>query len=57
MLSFDFVRESIAIGYIVLTHILGKINPVDILSKHWGFSETLPMLIALLFMAADTMMI
>jgi len=57
MLSFHFVREAIAAGYIVLTHIPGKINPADILSKHWGFSETWPMLKALLFTAGDTMMI
>jgi len=56
MLSFHFVREDIAAGYIVLTHIPGKINPTDILSKHWGFSETWPMLKALLFTAGDTMM-
>ena len=54
MLSFHFVREAIAAGYIVLTHIPGKINPTDILSKHWGFSETWPMLKALLFTAGDT---
>ena len=57
MLSFHFVREAIAAGYIVLLHIPGKINPADILSKHWGFSETWPMLKALLFTAGDTMMI
>ena len=57
MLSFHFVREAIAAGYIVLTHIPGKINPADILSKHWGFSETWPMLKALLFTAGDTMLI
>jgi len=57
MLSFHFVREAIAARYIVLTHIPGKINPADILSKHWGFSETWPMLKALPFMAGDTMMI
>jgi len=57
MLSFYFVRKSITTGYIVLTHIPGKIDRTGILSKYWSFSETWPMLKTLLFMAGDTMMI
>jgi hypothetical protein len=56
MLSFHFVREAISAGYIVLTHIPGKVNPADILSKHWGFSEIWPMLKVLLFTEGDTML-
>ncbi|KAG7363699.1 hypothetical protein IV203_027060 [Nitzschia inconspicua] len=36
MLSFHYVREAIATGFLHLTHIPGKINPADKLSKHWG---------------------
>jgi hypothetical protein len=39
MLSIHFVREDIAAGYVKLTHIPGRSNPADILSKHWGYSD------------------
>jgi hypothetical protein len=55
MLSFHFVREAIAAGYVNITHIPGKINPADILSKHWGYSDVWPILKALLFHHGDTM--
>ena len=54
MLSFHFVRESIAQGYIAFTHIPGKENPADILSKHWEYSDVWHLLKALLFWAGNT---
>jgi hypothetical protein len=55
MLSFHFVREAIAAGYVVFTHIPGSTNPSDILSKHWGYTDVWPTLKALLFHGGDTM--
>jgi len=55
MLSFHFVREAIAAGYITLTHIPGNTNPADILSKHWGYSDVWPIMKPLLFHQGDTM--
>jgi hypothetical protein len=43
-LSFHRVHEAIASGYIVLTYLPGKFNPVDILSKHWGYQTIWPIL-------------
>ena len=54
LLSFHFVREAIARGFISFTHIPGKENPSDILSKHWGYSDIWPMLRALLYWEGDT---
>jgi hypothetical protein len=36
LLSYHRVCEAIAAKMIVFIHIDGRINPVDILSKHWG---------------------
>jgi hypothetical protein len=55
MLSFHFVREAVAAGYVQVTHIPGRINPADVLSKHWGYSDAWPMLKPLLFHEGDTM--
>jgi hypothetical protein len=55
MLSFHFVREAIEAGYVNLTHIPGRTNPADILSKHWGYSDVWPILKPLLFCEGDTM--
>ena len=54
LLSFHRVREAIASGMICFTWIDGKINPADILSKHWGYSDIWPQLKALLFWYGDT---
>ena len=54
MLSFHRVREAIASGMILFTFINGNINPADILSKHWGYSQVWPQLKALLFWYGDT---
>jgi hypothetical protein len=55
MLSFHFVREAVAAGYVQVTHIPGKINPADILSKHWGYSDVWSIMKPLLFHEGDTM--
>jgi hypothetical protein len=55
MLSFHFVREAVAAGFVHITHIPGNINPADILSKHWGYSDMWPILKPLLFFQGDTM--
>jgi hypothetical protein len=54
-LSFHRVREAIASGYVVLTYLPGKFNPADILSKHWGYYQTIwPILKPILFFHGDT---
>jgi hypothetical protein len=56
MLSFHFVREAIARGFISYTHIPGAENPADILSKHWGYTDVWnPLLRACLFWKGDTL--
>jgi hypothetical protein len=54
MLSFHRVREAIASGMIIFTFIPGEINPADILSKHWGYSQVWTQLKTLLFWKGDT---
>ncbi len=54
MLSFHRVREAIASGMIAFLHIPGDMNPADILSKHWGYSQIWPRLKAVLFWMGDT---
>jgi hypothetical protein len=39
MLSFHCMREAIASGIVGFFFIPGDINPADILSKHWGYSQ------------------
>jgi hypothetical protein len=39
MLSFHCIREEIASGIVGFFYIPGDINPADILSKHWGYSQ------------------
>lgn len=54
VLSFHRVREAIASGKYVFTHIAGENNPADILSKHWGYSQVWHMLRTLLFHEGET---
>ena len=54
MLSYHRVREAIASGMIVFTFLDGKLNPADILSKHWGYQSVWKMLKTLLFLEGDT---
>jgi hypothetical protein len=54
ILSFHRVREAIASGYILYSFINGEINPADLLSKHWGYTQVWDFLRALLFWSKDT---
>ena len=54
VLSYHRVREAIAARIIVFAHIPGKINPADILSKHWANHDVWKMLQAILFWPGDT---
>ena len=53
-LSYHFTREAIASDAMDFQHIPGDINPADILSKHWGYSQVWPILQAVLFWQGDT---
>jgi hypothetical protein len=44
-----------AAGIASIYHIRGEINPADILSKHWGYSQVWNILKPLLFWKGDTM--
>jgi hypothetical protein len=54
MLSFHRVREAIASGILGFYFIPGEINPADILSKHWGYTQIKERLKSLLFWKGDT---
>jgi hypothetical protein len=54
MLSFHRVREAVASGIVGFFYIPGDINPTDILSKHWGYSQIGERLKSLLFWKGDT---
>ena len=53
-LSYHFTRETIASNVLDFQHIPGDINPADILSKHWGYSQVWPILQPILFWMGDT---
>ena len=53
-LSFHRVREAIAAKIVGYYFMPGEINPADILSKHWGYSQVWTMLQPLLFWTRDT---
>jgi hypothetical protein len=53
-LSFHRIREAIAANIVNFHHIGGKINPADILSKHWGYQQVWRQLRPLLFWSGDT---
>ena len=52
-LSFHWVTEAIAANIIVFYLISGEINPADILSMHWGYTQVCTMLQPLLFWQGD----
>jgi len=54
VLSFHRVREAMATGKYVFTHISGENNPADILSKHWGAANVWHMLRLLFYHEGDT---
>ena len=53
-LSFHRVREAIAAKIVGCYFVPGEINPADMLSKHWGYSQVWTMLQPLLFWTGDT---
>ncbi len=53
-LAYHRVREAIAAKFVTFHHISGIINPADMLSKHWGYSQIWPALQALLFYQGAT---
>jgi hypothetical protein len=53
-LAYHFTREAIASNVVDFRHIPGTVNPADILSKHWGYSQIWPMLQSILFWQGDT---
>jgi hypothetical protein len=53
-LSFHRVREAMATGKYVFSHIAGENNPADILSKHWGYPSVWHMLRVLLHVNGET---
>ncbi len=53
-LSWHRVREAIASSVYRLYHIDGKLNPADILSKHWSYMAIYRLLRPLLFYSGDT---
>ena len=54
MLSYHKVRETIASKMLSFYHIPGTINPADILSKHWGYTQIWDILQPILFWEGDT---
>jgi len=54
ILSYHHVCEAISSGMDAFYHLAGEINPGDILSKHWGYSQIWSMLQPLMFMQGDT---
>jgi hypothetical protein len=57
MLSFHRVHEAVASGIVTFQFIPGNINPADILSKHWGYSQVWHILKPILFWKGDTAMV
>ena len=53
-LSYHYVREAIAAGVLDFQHMPGTLNPADILSKHWGYSQIWTTLRPVLFWMGDT---
>jgi len=53
-LSYHRTREAIAAGITRYYHVAGKLNPSDILSKHWGYSDVWDVLHPILFWMGDT---
>ena len=49
ILSYHRVREAVASGVYIFTHMAGNMNPADIVSKHWGYQQVREMLQLLLF--------
>ena len=53
-LSYHKTRSSIAAGILRFYHVMGKLNPADILSKHWDLPSVWPTLKPIMFWRGDT---
>ena len=53
-LCYHRVREAIASGIVAFFKIPSKVNPADLLSKHYGYPEANTLLRPLLFWRGDT---
>ena len=53
-LAYHYTREAIASGMVDFHHTPGEINPADILSKHWGYSQIWGQLQPMLFWEGNT---
>ena len=53
-LAHHYTREAVASGMVDFHHIPGEINPADILSKHWGYSQVWEQLQPMLFWEGNT---
>eukprot|EP00986_Skeletonema_menzelii_P017064 scaffold17358_cov101-Skeletonema_menzelii.AAC.2 len=54
MLSYHYIRENVAAGCIRFAFIDGKLNPADVLSKHWAYQTVWPLIRPILFWKGDT---
>ena len=50
VLAFHHVKEAVASKIVNFVHIDSKMNPEDMLSKHWGYQRVQPMLKPYCFM-------
>ena len=53
-LSFHRVRESIVAGICRFHYLPGNLNPADVLSKHWSYSDVGQLLRPLMFWHGNT---
>jgi hypothetical protein len=53
-LSCHYIGKAVALGMVKFYHIPGEINPLDVLSKHWGHVELWSRIRTLLFWRGDT---
>jgi hypothetical protein len=53
-LSYHKVQEAVASGIMRFHHVRGKLNPTDILSKHWDYTSIWKVLKPLMFSQGDT---
>ena len=53
-LGYHFTREATAAKIVEMHHLASELNPADLLSKHWGYSQVWPILQAILFWRGDT---
>jgi len=53
-LAYHEVRQAVASGMVILTHVEGELNVADIPSKHWLYQKIWPLLRPLLFWHGDT---